>query len=93
MIPVGLAELVGREARRPRRTAGSTWASRSGRFRGETITAAPPMPAAAPGAEPAVPLPIAAMGPADQARTWRVLGDLARLPQGPADTRTSPGSR
>ncbi|MEU9020140.1 TIGR03564 family F420-dependent LLM class oxidoreductase [Actinomadura sp. NPDC048394] len=41
-------------------------------FHGETLTAAPPMPAAVPGAEPAVPLLVAAMGP----RALRVTGEL-----------------
>lgn len=41
-------------------------------FRGETLTAAPPMPAAVPGAEPAVPLLVAAMGP----QALRVTGEL-----------------
>lgn len=41
-------------------------------FRGETLTAAPPMPASLPGAEPAVPLLVAAMGP----QALRVTGEL-----------------
>ncbi|GAA2440104.1 TIGR03564 family F420-dependent LLM class oxidoreductase [Streptomyces glaucus] len=42
-------------------------------FRGELLTAAPPLPAAVPGAEPPVPLLVAAMGP----QALRVSGELA----------------
>jgi F420-dependent oxidoreductase-like protein len=42
-------------------------------FHGETLTAAPPRSAAVPGAEPAVPLLVAAMGP----QALRVTGELA----------------
>ncbi|WP_285494174.1 TIGR03564 family F420-dependent LLM class oxidoreductase [Actinomadura sp. NBRC 104425] len=42
-------------------------------FRGETVTAVPPMPAGVPGAEPSVPVLVAAMGP----QALRVTGELA----------------